>query len=94
MAKANSKGAPAPKHPFIDPADDLKDTVLNIDSLLAVVEEYFEGEPDEIAKRATSAAYVCGQLLIIQAARQIARYAWEAGIESSSNVTKLEVGDE
>ncbi len=47
MADSNSTGASAPelpKHPFI--ADTLAETVLNIDSLLAVVEVHFDAHPD------------------------------------------------
>ena len=69
MAKANDTGAPAPKlpkHPFI--ADTLAETVLNIDSLLAVVESHFDASEDD--PHPTSAAYLTGQLLIVQATRQ------------------------
>ena len=80
----------SPQHPFI--ADTLAETVLNIGSLLAVAELNFEIHPDD--PRPTDAAYLNGQLLIVQAARQIVRYAWEACPEEPTNVTKLESAHE
>ncbi len=86
---------PVPNHPFIDP-DDHAATVINIDSLLAVLESGYQGaSPDDIGSQPRSSSEVCGQELILQAARQMAQFLWaELSELEKATVTRLGGRDE